>query len=85
MRIKSANNIAIEQGILAVAKAHARTPGFSIAKAKETATQIDRAVTGVRTAEVVVALCINLLRGIGFVDALDDSAVIGSRELTGRN
>lgn len=64
-RIKSRNNVAIEQAVLAIARAHTRVPAFDLVRAKELAAKIDGVLVAERTAECVVALCIALLRGLG--------------------
>jgi len=74
-RVRSANNLAIEAAILAVARAHARLPGVDVTRAKALAARIDGVMAGAMTAECVVALVIQLLRAIGVTDAADESRI----------
>jgi hypothetical protein len=67
------DNGTIAAGIIAVARAQARMPGFDFAAAKEAAAQIDRALENVRTLEATFAVCIVLLKGIGLTGADDES------------
>lgn len=76
-RIRSRNNIAIEQSIMAVARAHARLPGVDLVRAKELAAKIDGPMGPYMTAECTIALCIQLLRTLGVADAFHESRLRG--------
>lgn len=67
------DNGTIAAGIIAVARAQKRMPGFDFAAAKDAAAQIDRALENVRTLEATFAVCIVLLKAIGFSGASDES------------
>lgn len=71
MALRTANNLRIEQAIIAAARAHTQMPAFSRAKATELAAQIDATCIGARYADVTVALCIMLLKALGITDAHD--------------
>ena len=75
-RVRSANNVAIEAAVLAIARAHVRLPGVDVARVKHLAVEIDRALTGHMTAECTVALCIQLLRSIGVADPANESRLL---------
>lgn len=64
-RIKSANNLAIEQAILAIGRAHIRIPRIDPLRAKELAVKIDGQMASYKTGECTIALCIQLLRTLG--------------------
>lgn len=66
MKVKSPNNVSIEQAILAVGRAQSRMPGFELPRAMDTATQIDALLREKRTMEATFAVCVTLLRLIGF-------------------
>ena len=72
MKVKSPNNVAIERAILALGRAHAQMPGFDLPRALDTATQIDSLLKEKRTLEATFAVCVTLLRLIGF-DATAES------------
>jgi len=73
LRVRSANNLHIEEAILAVGRAHARMPGVNPAHVLELAARIDGVMAGAMTAECVVALVVQLLRAIGVTDSADVS------------
>jgi hypothetical protein len=71
--IRSARGLAIEQAILACARAAVRAPGFNLTKAKEAAQRIDRALDGTGQMESVMALAVVFLKAIGAPIPADDA------------
>lgn len=64
--LKTANNVAIRELLLAVARAHAAMPGYDIGKSKELVAKISPIIDGARRMEAVTALAALL------VTAFDD-------------
>lgn len=63
--LRTKNNVSIEAALTAVARAHLQYPGVDVRRVILIAQHIEHAVRGNLTAEVVAALCVQLLRGIG--------------------
>jgi hypothetical protein len=64
--VGSPDNAKIVAAILAVGRAQARAPHFELSRATDIATKIDALLTDERTLESTFAVCVTLLRLIGF-------------------
>lgn len=73
MRTRSASNVTIEQAVIAIGRAQARTPGFELARAQDAAVKLDAVLHDTRTMEATFAVCVTLLRLIGFERVADFS------------
>ena len=71
--LKTVNNVAIRNSLIAVGRAHAQFPGFDMAKATALAHRIDALAREEQGMHVTVALVILLLKAIGVLDAGDMS------------
>lgn len=72
--LKTANNVAIVQGINGVARAHILMPDFNDEQAFQIAERIELLVAEEKRMHVVAALCFLLLKGLG---ALPSQAMPG--------
>lgn len=71
--LKSVNNVAIRNSLIAVGRAQAMLPGFEMSKATALAHRIDALAAEDQSMHVMAALVILLLRAIGVRDAGDVS------------
>lgn len=71
--LHSRSNVAITKGLIAIARAYARMPGFDRTIAKEIAHKIEPVIHEHRNAECVVALVMLLLKGLGVVEPMNES------------
>ena len=72
-RVQSPDNVRIEQAIVAVARAHAHYPGVTPAAVTELATKIEPVLIPYQGAVCTTALCVLLLKALGFVAPFDMS------------
>jgi hypothetical protein len=72
-RIASPDNVRIEQAIVAVARAHAHYPGTTPAAVMELVTKIEPVLSPYQGAVCTMALCVLLLKSLGFVAPFDTS------------
>lgn len=64
---RSKHNAAAINALLAIGRAHAKHPAAGDkSKVSAVATQLDRVLIGTPQSVCIVALCITLLRGLGF-------------------
>lgn len=71
--LRSRNNVTILQAIAAIARAQIRMPGFDHTRAKDAAVKVDAVLADTRGMECVVALCIVLLKALGYDRTVDES------------
>lgn len=67
--LKTKNNVAAAQSILAIARAYAMMPGADRARSAELAEKIDRVLAEGRQMDGFVALAIVMLKQLGVPDA----------------
>lgn len=81
MSVKSPNNVAIEQALVAVARAQTLLPGFDRTKAIAIATALELLLAPERTLEGTFATAVVLLRLIGY-NARDALAAASAESAT---